>query len=153
MQRNSKVVLSLVAILAVAAVIFYIKFLRIPEVPRDVLPSESYPEGTSILLYENVPTGFPRSVVLENEPLKYSGAVTLPGGKTQMTVSYVSTKTVPDIRNLYVKTLPAFGWEITQKSVYEKVSIIKANKGAESLTISIAPIRGEDVLVTLQYEK
>lgn len=123
------------------------------EKPYQVLTPEVYEKGTVVALYKNTPPGFPKEVVLENKTLDYSGTVTTPQGKTQITVSYISDKSMQDIVSLYEKSLPSVGWNITEKTVYEKVSIIKATKGEQSVLLSIAPLRESETMVTFQYIK
>lgn len=123
------------------------------EKPYQVLTPEVYEKGTTVSLYKDTPPDFPKEVVLEDKTLDYSGAVTSPQGKTQITVSYVTDKSMQDVVALYSDFLPTVGWSITEKSVYIKVSIIKAFKGTQNVLMSIAPLEGRGTIVTFQYEK
>jgi len=123
------------------------------EKPYQVLTPEVYEKGTTVSLYKNIPPDFPREVVLEDKTLDYSGTVTSPQGKTQITVSYVTDKSMQDVVDVYLGSLPGVGWKVVEKSVYIKVSIIKAIKGTQSILISIAPLEGRGTKVTFQYEK
>jgi len=123
------------------------------ERPYQVLTPEVYEKGTTVSLYKGTPPKFPEEVILEDKPLDYSGSVVSPQGKTQITVSYISNKTMNELVELYSQTLPSVGWGISEKSIYEKVSIIKTDKGDQSVLLSISPLEKGGVLVTFQYEK
>ena len=122
------------------------------EKPYQVLTPEVYEKGTTVSLYKNIPPDFPKEVVLEDKILDYSGAVTSPQGKTQITVSYVTDKSMQEVVDMYLGSLPGVGWKVAEKSVYIKVSIIKAFKGTQNILMSIAPLEGRGTIVTFQYE-
>ncbi|HEY4508779.1 MAG TPA: hypothetical protein VJC13_00650 [Candidatus Paceibacterota bacterium] len=131
----------------------YQKYQITQEKPYKILTPQSYATGTTVSLYKNTPPDFPKEVLLEDKILDYSGTVTSPQGKTQITVSYVTDKSMQDIVDMYTIHLPALGWAITQKSIYEKVSIIKATKNQQNILMSIAPLKMGEVMVTFQYEQ
>lgn len=145
------VIIIIVLILTGAVYLLNLKKAYVP--PTEVLTPESYPAGTTVSLYDQAPSDFPREVIFENKPLDYSGTVTSPDGKTQTSVSYVSDQSMQAIVDIYVGALPNVGWTVTEKTVYEKVSIIQATKGNENVLISIAPLKEKEVKVTFQYEK
>jgi len=130
--------------------IFSVKISK--ETPYQTLSPKAYEQGTVVDLYKNTPPGFPKEVVLENKTLSYSGTVTTPQGKTQTTVSYKTEQNMQNLVDIYTTSLPSVGWEIAEKSVYEKVSIIKAVKGEQSILLSIAPLKEGELMVTFQYE-
>lgn len=148
----SKYVWVVLSILIVIGVVYLVFLKSLETKPKAVLTPDSYPKGTTVSLYDSTPPDFPKEVVLEDKTLKYSGTVTNPQGGKQITVSYVSDKSMKDIVAMY-ETLPNIGWNITEKSVYEKVSIIKATKGEQSILISIAPLQEAETMVTFQFEK
>jgi hypothetical protein len=123
------------------------------EKPYQTLTPDIYKKGTVVELYKNTPPNFPKEVVLENKTLDYSGTVAVPGSKVQIKVSYVSDKSMQNIVDLYNKSLPSVGWNIVEKTIYTKVSIIRATKGEQSILMSISPIKEGEVMVTFQYEK
>src|SRR3990167_791870 len=130
----------------------YQKYQITQEKPYKILTPQSYATGTTVSLYKNTPPDFPKEVVLEDKILDYSGAVTSPQGKTQITVSYVTDKSMQEVVDMYLGSLPGVGWKVAEKSVYIKVSIIKAFKGTQNILMSIAPLEGRGTIVTFQYE-
>ena len=121
--------------------------------PYLTLSPTNYPEGTAINLYKNVPPGFPPSLILENKTLDYSGVLEGSDGKKQITVSYISDKSMSGIMDMYLSALPKDGWSISDNLRSEKASIIQASKVGESLIITVAPVKDVEVMVTFQYEQ
>ncbi|MDP2946687.1 MAG: hypothetical protein Q8N88_01095 [Nanoarchaeota archaeon] len=144
------IIIIIVLILAGAVYLLNLKKAYVP--PIEVLTPESYPAGTTVSLYDQAPSVFPKEVIFENKVLDYAGTVTKLDGKTQTSVSYVSDQIMQTIVDIYVGALPNVGWTITEKTIYEKVSIIQATKGNESILISIAPLKEGETKVTFQYE-
>lgn len=128
----------------------YSVFLK--EKPYKVLTPDVYEEGTTVSLYKNVPPEFPKNVIAEEKVLNYSGTVSSPNGKKQITVSYVSDKTMSNLVTLYSEFLPKNNWELIARSVYEKVSIIQISKNERNIMLTIAPIKDGETMVTFQYE-
>jgi hypothetical protein len=151
-KNRLKYFLIIIIVLIITGAFYFIVFKKQDTPPEKVLTPESYPAGTTVLLYKEAPSIFPKEVIMENKVLDYSGTVTSPTGKTQTSVSYVSDQSMQAIVDIYVGALPNVGWTITEKTVYAKVSIIQATKGSESILISIAPIKAGEVKVTFQYE-
>jgi hypothetical protein len=121
--------------------------------PYQILTPDVYTSGTIVSLYKEIPPIFPKEVVLENKTLDYSGTVTSPQGQMQITVSYVSDKSMKDAVNFYTKYLPGVGWTIAETSVYDKVSVIKTTKGKQNILMSVAPLQKGGTMVTFQYEE
>lgn len=133
---------------------FYLLNLENPEtIPTAVLVPENYPTGTTVSVYENAPPGFPKEIILENKELDYSGTVVSPEGKVQISVSYISDKSMEEVADLYDRTLPSLGWTVTEQSIYEKVSIVQATKRGQNVLLSIVPLEKGGAMVTFQYEK
>lgn len=132
---------------------FYLFSLNLREKPYEVLTPDVYEVGTTVSLYQNTPPGFPKDLILEEKTLDYSGTVTVPSGKKQTTVSYISNKSMTELVDIYSNALPEKGWQIMAKSVYPKVSVIQAVKKDQSILLSIAPSKDGEVMITFQYEQ
>lgn len=145
------IIIIIVLVLTSAVYLINLKKAYVP--PMEVLTPDVYPVGTTVSLYEEAPSVFPREVIMENKPLDYSGEVTTPDGKTQVSVSYVSDQAMQAVVDVYVGALPNVGWTVTEKTVYTKVASIKATKGEENILLSIAPVKEGETKVTFQYEK
>lgn len=143
----------IIIVLLLAGAVYLVMKERAYVPPEVILTPEVYPEGTTVSLYKEAPSIFPEEVILENKTLDYSGEVTTPEGKTQVSVSYVSDKTLQAVVDVYVGALPNVGWTITEKTVYTKVALIKATKGNEKILLSIAPLKEGETKVTFQFEK
>lgn len=133
-------------------IIGLVYFLKTPK-PYKVFVPENSPAGTTVSLYKGTPPGFPSEIILENKPLDYSGTMTVSGGKTQTTVSYVSDQKVRDLVNLYNASFAKMGWTTTVKSSAAIGTTFEATKANQKITITIVFRRTPGTLVTFQYEK
>ncbi len=140
------------ALILLIALVVFMFFQAKQEKPYEVLTPVVYPEGTTVSLYKNAPSGFPSDLILEDVVLDYSGVIQNSDGDKQITVSYISDKDMPTIAEEYSSKLEGSGWEILNSSVFEKVSIFQAMKNSANLTITIAPIKNTKTMVTFQYE-
>ncbi|MEK7190454.1 MAG: hypothetical protein AAB661_01675 [Patescibacteria group bacterium] len=157
MQNNfkSKCSLAVVFILIIIG-LFYLLNSKTPffsAAPTKVFAPENYPAGTTVSLYKNTPPGFPREIISENKELNYSGTVQAPDGGTQITVSYISDKNIPELVKMYKISLPKNGWTISESAVEDKVATISAFKTIERLIITTATAEDKGTMVTFQYEK
>lgn len=148
-----KYLITIIVVLIITGIFYFVVLRNLYTPPKQILTPDIYPSGTTVSLYDEAPSVFPKEVILENKTIKYSGTVAIPGGKTQTSVSYVSDNTMPAIVDIYMGALPNMGWEILAKTVDEKVSLLRASKGDEVILLSISPIKKGEVLVTFQYEK
>lgn len=124
-----------------------------PIKPYQVLTPKEYGHNATVSLYKVIPPIFPKEVVLENKALDYSGVVTDSQGRMQVTVSYISDQDMKSVANLYSRSLPGVGWNITEISTHDRVSIIRITKVEERMLISIAPLQKGGTMVTFQYEE
>src|SRR3989338_8751187 len=110
-QLEAKYFIVVLLVLAAAFLFFY----KVPGQPYKVVGApEQFPtKGTTISHYKNLPPGFPPELVLESELLATSEIVAIPGGKKQIIVSYVSKLNAEAAMALYVKSLPAVGWNVS----------------------------------------
>lgn len=123
-----------------------------PVTPYDIVYPDSYPKGTSVELYNDIPADFPREVVLENEPITHADSVKTPEGREQIVISYTSKKGVADVaNNVYLAKLPAQGWDVTSNRVSPKIAFIQAVQGRKKVLITIAPFGTNQSMITFQY--
>jgi hypothetical protein len=155
---NSKFFLIIGLILIIVG-IFYIAGLKNPRTtPYQTLTPGSYPAGTTVSLYKDAPSSFPKEIILENKTLEYAGAVKTPDGKTQTKVSYKSDKKVPDVLAMYKEFLPKIGWKVSVKLGSARVAVLETTKGEQKILVTMAIIKengtAKDIgtLVTFQYE-
>ncbi|HEY4505258.1 MAG TPA: hypothetical protein VJG67_01005 [Candidatus Paceibacterota bacterium] len=140
-------------VLVLIGVVYVLQMTKKPEAPYEVSTPSVYPLGTTVSLYRNVPPGFPEEVLLEDERLSYSGSIDFEQGKSRsMSVSYISNKSMKDVFDLYTSSLPKLGWNVNVEVGSEKVVVIRAVKGIQSVLISISPL-DNNLMVTFQYEK
>ena len=156
MNHHSKLKYLLLLFVLVLVVFIYLFYTKIQnEKPSEILNPSSYEVGTKISLYKNAPPGFPTEILSQNTTLDYSGEVTNPSGKIQTTVSYISNSSMQDIVDIYSISLPQNEWNISLKLITAStnVAIIKASKDSRSILITIAPLKAEEMMVTIQYER
>jgi hypothetical protein len=134
-------------------IIFIIYLSYLSTRPKTVFTPENYPLGTTISLYERVPPIFPKEVILEDKELKYSGVVSKPDGKKQVTVSYVSDKDAEDLVYLYNNTLKKEGWEVNVKDLRHSNYVLTSTKDQDTVMLTISLNRESKPLLTFQYEK
>ena len=154
LQQHAKLIFSSIVILILAVGGFYlVEKSKKVAVPINVLVPRNYPEGTKVALYDTAPAGFPSEIILEGQPIKYAGTVTTIGDRKQMTVSYVSPRSIADVANLYFASLPKNNFVISNRTVSAKIAVISATRGYGKLTITISPFQGGSNMVTLQYNQ
>ncbi|HEY4502865.1 MAG TPA: hypothetical protein VJC14_00285 [Candidatus Paceibacterota bacterium] len=152
MENHSKARVLITLIILVGLGVGYFLYMESKkEKPYQVVEPESYEPGTTVSLYKSAPPGFPKDV-LSGEVLNYAGTVESPSGKEQITVSYVSNKTIGEALNAYSNSLPTKGWVITKELSYDNVGFLEAKKGEQSLLISASNEKEDLILVTLQYQ-
>jgi len=155
MNSHSKLkyIFIVLVVLVLIGVVYVLQMTKKPEVPYEVSTPAGYPLGTTVSLYKNVPPGFPEEVLLENEKLNYSGSVDFEQGKSRsMSVSYLSNKSMKDVFDLYTSSLPKLEWNVNVEVGSEKVVVIRAVKGIQSVLITVSPL-DNNIMVTFQYEK
>ncbi|MEK9179322.1 MAG: hypothetical protein AAB893_02535 [Patescibacteria group bacterium] len=151
--KKSKYVLVVGIILILAGLFYFFNLKNSKVAPYQVLSPEGYEIGTTVSLYKNTPPGFPREIISENKELNYSGTVQAPDGGTQITVSYISDKNIPELVKMYKISLPKNGWTISESAVDDKVATISAFKTIERIIITTATAEDKGTMVTFQYEK
>ena len=151
---SSKKYFLIIAVVFILGGLYYLFFhLKNPNIPLQVITSEVLPQGAEVALYESAPPNFPRSVILENEPLNYSGVLRSPEGKEQYSVSYFSSMTKAKTASLYREELPKRGWEVVPQFASPESTVMSASKAQQTVLISISTLGNSRVLVTFQYEK
>jgi hypothetical protein len=148
-MRTKSLTLSCLIILLVAAVIFFV--VSFIDRPYKVLSPKSYPSGT-ISLYKDIPSGFPKEVVLEQGTPNSSSKVTSPDIRTQNTVTYISVKQVAELAKEYEANFIANGWIIKSKTS-GKVPTFFVIKGDHQLILTISALSPTETMLTFQYEK
>ncbi len=153
MNNNSKV--SYFVLIVIILIIGYFSYAnyRTRNVPREVINSEVYGAGSTISLYDGVPADFPKEVVLEGKPLKYSGVVASPQNSSKINVSYISSRTVNDALAFYKVELEKLGWNLRDRSTSFTTALLLANKEGKNVTITFAPAQNNETLITFQYEQ
>ena len=142
---------------AVAGFLLY----KVPIVPEEkpykvIIPDKGYISGTKIYLYINPPPGFPDEVILEQKELTSSSSVNTPDGKKQITVSYLSNKSLTDVAEIYRSGLSQINWDVISKLVSKGVIIIEATKGSDNVLITLSPgvsVQAGSSMVTFQYDQ
>lgn len=154
-MASSKVKYILIAVIiglaAVAGWLFLPKIFQ--EKPYQVLAPESYATGTTLALFKNIPPDFPSNIVAENKELDYAGTLTTAEGKSQITVSYKSEKSVADLAALYKERLADKNWSVLADSVQPLAAVIEAQRSERKVTVTMGMIKEGETLVTFQYEK
>lgn len=155
MQENniSKIILIIVVIFIIVSGSFY-GYLRYSKKnnPYLTLSPTSYPAGTKVNLYTNVPPDFPSSLILENKALKYSGTIVTPDNKKQITLAYISDIKILKLSDMYSNFLTSTGWRVESNNIGQNVATIKATLNSQNVLITIAPIKATSTMVTFQYE-
>ncbi len=146
-------VVTLLILSALVVIYTYYKNLSLVSAPTVTTLPHNFPPGTTLSVYSTPAPNFPNEIILGNENMQYSGVVSLPLGKTKTSISYITTKSITDTTALYVSTLPTLGWKILTKSVFEKVAILKVEKGTDLIVVTIASAPKGGTAVTFQYEK
>ncbi len=146
--------ISLVIVLVIALLYFKPEVLnwRTDGAYKVVTPA-SYPKGTKVSLYKDLPPGFPVEIILENKELNYSGTVTTPNTEDKTTVSYISDKKISDLVTMYENAFTTNNWDILKKSVSDKFVLFRINKDEQNMTFTIIPLKDKGMMVTFQYEK
>jgi len=121
--------------------------------PTQVLTPESYPEGTTVELWNNIPPEFPQGIILENKEIEHADVVTSLEGKKQITVSYTSEKSMSELAEMYMASIEKSEWALGANNVSPKVATILSTKGVEMMIITILPKEGGGTVVAFQYEK
>jgi hypothetical protein len=148
-MRTKSLTLSCLIILLVAAVIFFV--VSFIDRPYQVISSKSYPSGT-ISLFKDLPSGFPKEVVLEQGTPTSSNKITSPDVNTQNTVTYISVKSVAELAKEYEANFIANGWTIKSKTT-GKVPTFFVIKDEHKLILTISALSSTETMLTFQYEK
>ncbi len=138
-------------IIIVLALITYFAFQK--SRPYAVLTPESYPEGTKVALYKQVPTNFPNEVLVEKKTLKYAGVLTNTSGKVDTNISYESDLTLDIAMSLYKTKLATLGWQVLDRSTNFKTGLLVAEKDTRNVMITFAPLKESKTLITFQYQQ
>jgi hypothetical protein len=140
------------ALLVLLALLYFLVSYLLKEKPYEVLTPDVYEKGTTVSLYNNVPSSFPKEFIQTNTKLDYSGELTTPSGKTQTTASFVSNESILYIINSYRSSLAKEGWSVGVESLTERAGILRSTKGEETVMLSVVPINPNETLITVQYE-
>ncbi len=140
----------LLLILIIFGYVVYQK-LSVPAPTKTIYP-ESYPSGTKVSVYDQLPPSFPKGIVSQDR-FHSSGEVTLSSGKVQSTVSYMTRDSILPVSVQYKKTLLDKGWQLSQTSTGADYFSASFSKGTETMMLTIGHIKDGVYLVTLQYEK
>jgi hypothetical protein len=153
MVSNSKRYIVVILFLVILIGLYYlVGYLSSPK-PYEVLSPEVYEKGTTVSLYKDVPSSFPKEFILSNTKLDYSGELKIPNGKTQTTVSFVSNENLLYIINSYRASLSKENWSVGVESLTENAGILRVTKKEETVMISVVPINSTETLITVQYDK
>ncbi|MEI6843356.1 MAG: hypothetical protein WCK48_02530 [bacterium] len=144
-------------VVVILILIIVIGIVFIPELtkkkPYKVLTPEGYATGTTVSLYDGLPSDFPREIMLEDKKINYSGEVKMPDGRKQINISYISGKNMLDAINLYATELPQKGWVVISNSIAKNTALIQVKKGSQQVSVIIAPVKVNDIQITFQLEK
>jgi hypothetical protein len=139
--------------LVVVVIIIILLVSKNSNSPYQVLTPEHYPPGTTVSLYKGVPPEFPKEVILENKEITKGDTVSLADGKKQVTISYISEKSVEEAAALYIASFENSAWKMVSNNTNPKVSTVHVTRNTERLIITIVPNQGVGAEVTFQYEK
>lgn len=140
-------------IIVIIVLVFLFKSNNPYTTPTQVLTPEGYPEGTTVELWEHVPPGFPKEVLLENKKIDHADVVVSADGKKQITVSYTSDTAMPELAEKYITSFDDSLWKMMANNTSPKVATVFVTRGAEKLIITIVPLEGAGSTATFQYEK
>ena len=151
-NKNKLLPLSILIVLVVIGGLVYLFGFKITA-PYKILAPDSYPKGTSVFLYNELPPGFPSEVILEGKPLNSSGTVATPNQKSKTTVSYISDETLTELMDMYKKNFTDKGWTIISNTVTKKTVVFQVQKGGKNLVLTLATLGDTQIMLTFQYEK
>ncbi len=152
MQNNFKLKLSIfIGLLVIIIGILYLSYLG--RKPKEVFTPTNYPTGSTISIYSKIPPMFPAGVILENTELKNSSVLSLPDGKIQVSLSYISEQKIPDLVNLYTSTLSKSGWSVSVADLRHSNYVLTASKAGDTVIITMSLTRELQPLLSFQYEK
>lgn len=152
MEGHSKLKYFFITLLVfLVLVVVYFLYQTNTVKPYKILVPQSYPEGTTISLYKNIPPDFPGEIILEDKVLDYSGTTAIPNGLKQTTVSYISEKTIGDVMKMYLDYFPTIDWKIKARSDSQNSAIIQVVKENRSVLVMVDKI-DKQTKVTFQYE-
>ena len=163
METNTKSKNFLIAIVVIIILLFIANYFYgqtlfnkiFSEKPYMVETPESYPTGTTVSLYENVPTDFPQNIILEGKKLDYSGVVKSSDNKKQITVVYSSNTQILKLLGMYTDILTKNNWKIINSKISQQnIATIQASSDTGSLIITFVPSTKvkTDTVLTFQYQ-
>ncbi len=113
---------------------------------------EGFEEGTKLSIYDQVPSSFPKELILEDGiTTTHASLLNLPDGRNQIKVSYVSEKSLRELADMYKFSLIRGGWNPVVNTGND-VAVLSGAKEAEKFIATF--VRGSGgTSVTFQYEK
>ena len=137
--------------IALLAGVFFLVFLAVGYV--QAARADGFPKGTQIVLYSQVPNGFPSEAVPKvGYQLQFANRVDYPTGRTVFTVTYGVNKPVSVVIEEIKTLFTSQQWNILAVSNQPGVGVVVAQSNNMNLSATIVPDVTTASKVTIQVE-